>query len=399
MITPSLPSGWIGTNPLTGIRDVTMGNEPISNIDFGLFHGAAYQGTVFDDNGAGSGTANNGVQDGTEAGVPQITVTASQGGTVIVNAVTAGNGSYTIDVPASVTGTVSIQPVLGAGNVATGGSAGTSGGTYTRPAITVTPTSGTIFTGLDFGAVPVNTLSPDGALTGAPGTTLYFPHTFLAESAGALTLATAQTPAPVIPGWTETLYQDTACSGQMATGDPEITSAIQVVAGQKVCVLIREFIPAGAPVNAQNQVKLTATLVYANATPGLTGSLTNTDTTTVNASGTMALTKQVQDLSQGTVSGTSDQALPGDVLEYHLTLSNQGKTAANSVSIADTTPAFTLFQSASCPLASALPSGITGCSVTTQPAIGAQGALVWTFTGSLAPATAVSVTYQVQVSP
>ncbi|EQD37994.1 hypothetical protein B1A_17282, partial [mine drainage metagenome] len=32
-VTPSFPSGWIGTNPAAGIHDVTMGTEPVSNID------------------------------------------------------------------------------------------------------------------------------------------------------------------------------------------------------------------------------------------------------------------------------------------------------------------------------------------------------------------------------
>jgi hypothetical protein len=50
--------------------------------------------------------------------------------------------------------------------------------------------------------------------------------------------------------------------------------------------------------------------------------------------------------------------------------------------IYDATPAFTTFVSAACP--ATLPAGIITCSVTTQPAVGASGALQWTFTGALA---------------
>lgn len=64
--------------------------------------------------------------------------------------------------------------------------------------------------------------------------------------------------------------------------------------------------------------------------------------------------------------------------------------------INDATPAFTSYLSAACP--GSLPSGITGCSISTQPAVGAQGGLQWTFTGSLAPSAQLAVTYQVKVN-
>jgi hypothetical protein len=63
--------------------------------------------------------------------------------------------------------------------------------------------------------------------------------------------------------------------------------------------------------------------------------------------------------------------------------------------INDATPAFTTFVSAACP--ATLPAGITTCSVSTQPAVGASGALQWTFTGSLAASGSLAVTYQVKI--
>ena len=61
--------------------------------------------------------------------------------------------------------------------------------------------------------------------------------------------------------------------------------------------------------------------------------------------------------------------------------------------LADTTAAFTTFVSAACP--GVLPAGISACTVTTQPAVGAPGALRWTFTGSLAPGAQLAVGYRV----
>jgi len=66
------------------------------------------------------------------------------------------------------------------------------------------------------------------------------------------------------------------------------------------------------------------------------------------------------------------------------------------VVVSDATPSFTAFVSAACP--STLPSGLTACSVNTKPAVGSQGALQWTFAGSLAPGSQAAVTYQVTVA-
>ena len=63
--------------------------------------------------------------------------------------------------------------------------------------------------------------------------------------------------------------------------------------------------------------------------------------------------------------------------------------------VTDATPAFTLYQSAAC---GALPANLTGCSVTTQPALNGTGSIVWTLTGSLQSGASGSVTYQVRVS-
>ena len=98
----------------------------------------------------------------------------------------------------------------------------------------------------------------------------------------------------------------------------------------------------------------------------------------------------------GGPTATSVGAMPGDaLLQYTLTAVNNGTQSLSTLIVNDTTPAFTTFLLAACP--GALPAGITACSVSTQPAIGAQGGLQWTFTGSLASSAQLAVTYRVKV--
>jgi hypothetical protein len=44
-----------------------------------------------------------------------------------------------------------------------------------------------------------------------------------------------------------------------------------------------------------------------------------------------------------------------------------------------------------------LGTGLTGCALTTQPAVNGTGAVKWTLTGSLAPGASGTVTYRVKV--
>ena len=212
-------------------------------------------------------------------------------------------------------------------------------------------------------------------------------------------LAAILAASPALAGWSEVLYVDTSCSGRYATGDPQIVAPLPVTAGAVVCVLVREYAPATAPAGARNVVAVSATLAYGGSAAPPASTLTLTDTTTVTTGGALVLTKQVANLTQGTGYGTSDAALPGQVLQYQITLANQGAQAATTVAIDDTTPAYTTYVSAACPNAASLPPGLTSCTVTVQPAPGGTGPLQWSFGGALAPGSQTTVSYQVQVAP
>jgi uncharacterized repeat protein (TIGR01451 family) len=399
-ITATAPSGWVRTQAPSGITNVTQTSTALTLQNFGLFHGSALSALVFADTGIGiGGTPNDGLQNGTEAGLPNVTVQAVNAGSTIASAVTNGSGTAQLWLPFGTTGTVTVTPTPPSGYLATGGTAGTiAGAAYTRPSVSFTYSVGLTSTVGAFGLVPPNSLAPNGVNSAQPGTTLYYPHTFTAADGGQVTFTTSAVATPSVGGWAETLYRDTNCNGKLDAGEPQISGAITVTAAQQVCLILKEFVPASAPVNAENVVTLTAATTYTNANPTLTANILSTDTTTVIQQGALTLSKQVNNLTQSGTAGTSDNALPGNVLQYQLTLSNAGSNPLTQVVVNDATPAFTTFTSATCPATASLPAGLTACTVSTQPTVGGQGAVVWTFTGSLSPGAQTVVSYQVTIA-
>ena len=399
-ITATAPSGWVRTQAPTGIINLTQASNALVQQNFGLFNGTALSAMVFADTGAGTGgTPNDGLQNGSEAALPNVTVNAVNAGSTVASGVTNGSGTATLWLPSTLTGAVTVTPTAPAGYLATGGTAGSVGGaSYTRPSVSFTYAAGLTGTIGSFGLVPPNALAPNGVNSAQPGTTLYYPHTFTAASGGQVTFTTSAVATPSVTGWAETVYRDTNCNGQLDSGEPQITGAITVAASQQVCLVVKEFVPGSAPINAQNVVTLKATTTYTNANPSLTAIVLSTDTTTVIQQGALTLAKQVNNVSQNGSAGTSNNALPGNVLQYQLTLYNAGSKPLTQVVVNDATPAYTTFTSATCPSTSSLPTGLTACTVTTQPAAGGQGAIVWSFTGSLNPGAQAVVSYQVTVA-
>ena len=64
---------------------------------------------------------------------------------------------------------------------------------------------------------------------------------------------------------------------------------------------------------------------------------------------------------------------------------------------ADATPGFTTYLSAAC--TTPLPASLTACTVSSAPAAGGTGSVVWTLTGALQSNGTGSVSYQVRVTP
>ncbi|GAB3667031.1 CshA/CshB family fibrillar adhesin-related protein [Ramlibacter alkalitolerans] len=396
-ITPTLPTGWIGIQNGSGSVPISVagGTNPEPPQYFGLFNGSRLTGSVFADLGTGGGIANDGARQASEAGIAGLTVRALSGGTMVASAVTAGDGSFTLWLPAG-TGTLAIGPAqVPAGQIASGGSAGTTGGTFTRPNLVFTPVAGQQYTGVAIGFVASPEFAPNGTQSALPGTAVFYPHTFDAGSGGQVAFSVSAAAQPAISGWTSIIYRDTNCSATLENTEPVLSAAISVNAGDQVCLIVKQFVPAGAPLGAQNTLTVTAQFTFTNATPALAATVTVTDFTTVGEPVALVLQKRVSNVTRGGGLATHVNATPGDVLLYTLIAQNQGSSPVTTLAIHDSTAAFTTFVDAACP--GVLPPGVTACSVSSQPAAGTAGGVRWTFTGALPAGAQLSVTYQVRL--
>jgi uncharacterized repeat protein (TIGR01451 family) len=392
------PFGYIGTENPTGVIQFTVGGDNLPQ-NFGLFRGTQVRGVVFADNGAGGGVANNGQRDGAEAGLAGITVILKlAGGAELDRTVSAADGSFTLHQVSQSNAPAVITTVLPSGYTATGGTPGTLfSGAYQRPDVTyLTQSAPRNDTGVSFGMVAPNTLASDGAQTAAPGSVAFYAHTYTAATGGQVTFTLANAASPASPTWSQVLYQDGNCNAALEATDPQVAAPITVAAGQKICLIVKQYVPAGAGLNAQNAITLSAAFSYTNASPALgISTVVATDLTTVSQIGDLKLNKLVSNVTQAIAAATSVSAKPGDILRYDLTAANTGTKPLSTLVVSDVTPAFTNFVSAACP--GVLPAGMTGCALTTQPAVAAKGAVQWTFTGSLGPGAQVTVTYSVKL--
>ncbi|MBC5781364.1 DUF11 domain-containing protein [Ramlibacter sp. USB13] len=397
-ITPTLPAGWLPTESPSGVLQVSVpaGSPTPVPQDFGVYNGSRLAGTVFADVGTGGGTANNGAKDGSEAGLATVTVTASSGATAVASAQTAGDGTFTLWVPATATGTLTLSATPPAGYLATGGSAGTTGGSYTRPNVTYPSAAGQVYSGVLFGLVPPNTFTPNGAQTAQAGSVVFYAHTFQAGSGGQVSFSLANVASPANTGWNAIVYRDANCSASLDGTEPALTAPVTVTAGQQVCLVVKQFVPSGTAFGALNTVTATAAFTYTNASPALSANLAVTDVTTVGEPTALSLRKLVANVTRGGTASTSVNATPGELLQYTLTAQNNGGGPLSTLVINDATPAFTVFVSAACP--GTLPAGITGCTIASQPAAGGTGGVQWTFTGTLAASAQLVVSYQVRLS-
>ena len=386
-ITPLAPTGWIGTQSPTLSKSITVAAADLVAQSFGLYHGSSLAGSVFKDNGSGTGgIANNGVRDGGELALGGVTVnvTDSTGATAWDSEKTDPTGAYVAWIPYTAgTGMLKVSQAADPTMAFVSGNAGTTGGAFALAGATTSFTHviGSIYTGVNFGDVPINRLDTDGQQSVAAGTTAIYAHVFHAGSAGQLSFAVAPLTTPPV-GWNATVYLDANCNGQLDAGDTLLTAARAVVADQAVCVIVKVFAPLTAANDTRTTFTLTASFAYANNT--LTSQATRGDLTIVGAADGLQLVKSVD----------KSVAASGAVITYTLTYTNLGSAAVSAVKIRDATPAWTLLNAAGC---GALPTGITACNVTAQPAAGAAGSVEWTLTGSLPSGGTGTVVFSVTV--
>ena len=390
-ITATAPTGWVGTEKPELAHSLSVANADIINQNFGLYNGSRVSGIVFNDNGS-SGTPNNSVKEASETGIAGVALKATDAGgaTIYDMVVTNASGVYVLWIPAAA-GTASLRVVeTNPGSyVSTGGNPGTSGGGYDRAAdaMSFTSPAGSSYSSVNFADVPDNRFDTDGQQIVLPGSVAFYPHTFVAGSGGQVSFGIAsQMSNPAISGWNSVIYLDANCNGTLESAESITSIPVSVTADQKICLLVKVFVPTTAPYNAQDKLTLSASFDYVNASPALSGTQTRVDLTRIGSASDagLKLTKNVD----------KSAALPGDAITYTIAYVNVGSEPLINLKIHDATPAYTVFSAASC---GTLPPGLPSCMVSTKPAAGSTGSIVWEFTGSLVSGASGTVTYIVTV--
>ncbi len=389
-LTPDAPSSWLRTLAPTGLRaGIGVAASTVSGQDFGLFHGGRVRGEVFRDDGASGGAANDGARQSGESprpGVRMSLASSACAGGVCDSVLTDAFGAFTLWYPHVAAGAAEVRERDPSPWRSTGGRAGSTGGSYSRPAdaVVFTAVSGRADSGLAFGDTPPHQWAAPGMQSVAPGGVALHAHRFVAGSQGEWSVRVSQTPSPPLPGWGVTLLHDLDCDGVIDAGEPALTAPLTLLAGESACLLELHSSPPGATAGAAEQGRVIADFVYVGASPVLVSADTLSDLTTVAVQNGLLLVKAVDRAS----------ARPGDTLTYTLTYTNPGPQPLTGITLADATPTWTRFVDASC---LTLGPGLTGCTIATLPVAGGVGPLSWSLSGALAPGATGSVRFRVRV--
>lgn len=405
-----------GTAPTGEVEDHAL--ELLSRIHL--------QGTVFEDNGAGVGVPHNGILDGDEVGIGNFEVRAILNdtgvpgfafGDVIATTPTSGDGNFDLFLPVAFSNKQIILEAVTQSNWIDISEADTSGITQVIGNTSVIDSlmillgqSGDDVLGLDFGKVGEPMLVGDNFTEAEAGQTIEFFHRFTSQTEGTVVFDLQNI--EVVPNtlaWNSLMIRDNNCDESI---DPVtellLTNAdtITVNADDVVCILVKTFIPAGAPFGSMYNYDLTANMTFLDPLPsghGITRNLTNNDTIVVSGgtgSGQLEITKEIIDPVLGIVK--ENTAKPGDTIEYLISFKNVGSGVLSNIVIFDVTPPSTrLAQPIDCTSA-VLPVSTSGlsCNVLTigsPNAVNYQGALQWILNGFLAAGESGSVRYTVSI--
>ncbi|MEK7747513.1 MAG: right-handed parallel beta-helix repeat-containing protein [Nitrospirota bacterium] len=339
------------------IFPITINNAHITGQNFGNFAGMRITGTVFSDIGLGGGTPNNGIKDGTEAGISNtaVRVTDTGGGTLYDQTVTSQSGIYTLWVPTATTLSVVVRETNPSNYVS-----------ITPDTIALSVSAGVDSANHHFGDVPPLSFSPNGSQVAAPGSIAVFAHTLVAGTTGQVTLSTTSS-----AGLIFTFYKDTNGNTQLDVGEPLLTAGdLNMTASQTLKFLARAMIPTSFALGTVNTAVITALQVFVNSS--LTDSRMVTDLTHVS-SGAFRLVK----------SGSVTTAKPGENIIYTLTYINMGAETLSSIVIHDRLSEYLTFVSATPPQDDGFPD--------------AASVLQWTISGTLVGGASGSLSYTVTV--
>ena len=388
---------------------------------FELLNRIVLSGVVFEDNGVGGAiAAHDGIQDGTEIGLGNFTVTVTFNdtgvtgvttGDVIATDVTSGDGSYKFILGVDFSGKNLLLDVIKQADWIDISEANVTAipqvtsSSVIDSQMTVNASAGDDISGLDFGKVREPRMEPDNFSEVEPGKAVLFPHKFTAATSGSVNFSIINPEvAPVNDSWNTVLYFDNNCNGEIDSADAQIINPVAVNGNSTVCLLSKVFVPANAPLNAQYHYDIAADMIFSDSAGtghGITRQVLDKDTVraTFRGAGELKLEKSVRNITQGTAVGVSNNGRPGDILEYIITFTNVGNGDLTEVSIFDSTPSYTeLSQAIDCTSGS-VPTLLTCATVTANGinAAGYEGEVRWEMTGFLAPGIQGSVIYHIAI--
>ncbi|PQJ61595.1 L-type lectin domain-containing protein [Photobacterium angustum] len=412
-----------------GTCNSPTGDAPDGEVEdykFDLINQIVLEGTVFEDNGTGGVTAHNGIQEGAERGIANYVVRAIFNdtpiagytmGQEIIRTTTLGDGSYTLVlavqfadkdillevVPQAAWIDISevdvTDPALGLVGKITNTS-------LTDSQMLINASAGDYLANIDFGKVTMPTLEPDNYTETEPGVPVFFSHKYNVNTSGSVSFTVAnKNSSPTGYPWTEVLYFDANCNGELDPGvDGVVTNptAVNADTTSQVCIIVKVTVPANVPLNAIYNYQLNADIVFSNT--AVTNQVSDVDTIKVSFSqaGELEIEKTVKNITQNDAESRSNQARPGETLEYTIYFINNGSGPIDTIKLFDAVPEFTELTSViSCTSpATSLPASIVSCNVTTVDGTnqsGYEGGIEWELGGTLAPAERGHVTYRVTI--
>lgn len=380
-------------------------------------------GRVFDDNSGTTGIANrayDGQQQAGEQGLAAVTLTLNNcSGTDYGSTETDALGDYGFTVPRSIQPNAELcvtqTNLIGYSSVSGGVDPPSNRYVYSRSLDQLRWTNANTASGAtvvnydqaNFGDARLGMrLTSDGQQTIRAGEAASYAHSLSIDAVltpSFSTLNTAQPANSSDPAWSQILYRDENCNGQIDTDDLAVTQQPygQMLPNTTICVIQRINAPpataSGSSLLSQLTASYQATLADGTI---LTGDGNTRQDLTLVSTARLDMMKQVRTVANcpansgdASVFNNQNTARSNDWLEYQITYQNNGTRALSQVVIKDELPTATQFGAAYC---QDVPAG-NNCQLTHSPALTGGSSIRFLISGGLQPSATGAVRFCVRV--
>jgi len=324
------------------------------------------------------------VSDTFPAELTGVTFTSVAAGSATGNtAAGSGNINDTLNMPAGSSVTYTVNATIQAS--ATGSLSNTA--TVTAPGGVTDPTPG------NNSATDTDSLTPqadlsitktDGSTTEVPGTSVSYTITVTNNGPSAVTGASVSDTFPAaLTGVTFTSVAAGGATGNTAAGSGNISDTVNMPVGSSITYTVNATVAASATGSLSNTATVTAPGGVTDPTPGNNSA---TDTDTLVPSADVSVTK----------TDSPDPVQAGNNITYTITVTNNGPSDAQSLSLSDAVPANTTLVSVSTPAGwtrtDVVPAGGTGTLTFTRPTLAAGASSIFTVVVNVTAGTATGTT-------